>query len=215
MKRPFYIIVLITLGLFLLFAFCLYFAGHKHFAKFLLELLTSFSVIAAIVAALFGDVLKEHVQLSIDKPPIENDKSKLDEFEIKDENGNIQKTKVYCHHLVVKNEKPYLVVKNCRVWLISMEDYVSGKWEKIQFAVPRLMEWAPNEYSEVCGHCMSFSDFQIFDFGKTFVETTGDFELHKYKKQGGKLDLSCKGGHRKKYIFRITVDNYAIPEQQY
>lgn len=99
--------------------------------------------------------------------------------------------------------------------MVAVEDISeSGGWKKeIKFAVPRMMEWSPNEYSELCEHKMSFSDFHTFDFGKTFVETTGNFELHKYQRQRGKLDLSCKGEHRRKYIFRITVDNYVIPNQ--
>jgi hypothetical protein len=79
------------------------------------------------------------------------------------------KIKVFCHHLRIRNRTPAQPVTNCRVWLVKiLDENDRGAFdETFKFAVPRLMAWAPREYSP---DVRSFSEDQVFDFGRSFVE---------------------------------------------
>jgi hypothetical protein len=98
-------------------------------------------------------------------------------------------------------------VKNCRVWLVNILDQNDrgGFEEKLKFAVPRLMAWAPREYSP---DARSFSEDQVFDFGRSFVQQDGRFEVGPYELQGGIFSGGCSAGQKRQYVFRITADNY-------
>jgi hypothetical protein len=77
--------------------------------------------------------------------------------------------------------------------------------ETFKFAVPRLMAWAPREYSP---DVRSFSEDQVFDFGRSFVEQGGRFEIGVYELQGGMFKGDCLPGQKRQYVFRITADNH-------
>ena len=65
------------------------------------------------------------------------------------------------------------------------------------------MQWAPAEYSP---EARSFSEDQVFDFGKTYVNL-GYFNVDVYR-QGGVFNGRCNLGHTRRYIFRLTANNY-------
>ena len=111
-----------------------------------------------------------------------------------------------CHHLLVTNHMPSRPVENCRVWLVKILDQnAQGKFDvEFQFAVPRLMEWAPSEYSP---DVRSFSEDQVFDFGRSYVDK-GPFVVNVFKGQGGAFKGDCDVGKSRQYVFRITADNY-------
>jgi hypothetical protein len=67
------------------------------------------------------------------------------------------------------------------------------------------MAWAPREYSP---DARSFSEDQVFDFGRSFVQQDGRFEVGPYELQGGIFSGGCSAGQKRQYVFRITADNY-------
>jgi hypothetical protein len=189
-------------------AVILYLEGNKDRSEFMLHVVTAIGVFSAVVMALYGERIKRRVNrisLTIEKP------EQSDNFFNDADSLSGGRTKVFCHHLRVKNSMPTEPVKNCRVWLVRIldENDRCGFEEKFKFAVPRLMEWAPSEYSP---DVRSFSEDQVFDFGKCFVEQGGRFELNVYKTQGGMLKSGCLVGERRQYVFRITADNYIKAE---
>jgi len=117
------------------------------------------------------------------------------------------KIKVFCHHLRIRNRTPAQPVTNCRVWLVKiLDENDRGAFdETFKFAVPRLMAWAPREYSP---DVRSFSEDQVFDFGRSFVEQGGRFEIGVYELQGGMFKGDCLPGQKRQYVFRITADNH-------
>jgi len=184
-------------------AVSLYSGGKKEGAEFMLHVVTAIGVLSAVVMAVYGDRIKRRVNrinLQIEKP------EQSDNFfnEVTTLSG---KTKVFCHHLRVKNNMPTEPVSNCRVWLVKILDENGGGSfeEKLKFAVPRLMAWAPREYSP---DARSFSEDQVFDFGRSFVEQGGRFEVSVYELQGGIFNGGCLAGQKRQYVFRITADNY-------
>lgn len=201
MKIRLYSLLLLLLGL-LITMVVLYVKGFQEEAKFGLSCLTAVSVVFAVLMALYGNALKqaiEPIRLSIGIPETTNNVFDAILWEGRP-------NKVYCHHLSVKNRTPHHVVENCRVWLVALLDERDGGMfeERFRFAVPRLMEWAPCEYSK---DKRTFSDCQIFDFGLTFVEK-GDFQLRTYQDQGGNFNGNCRSGQSRRYVFHITADNY-------
>lgn len=66
------------------------------------------------------------------------------------------------------------------------------------------MQWAPFEYSP---DVRSFSQDQVFDFGETVVDF-GKFEVSYHKQQGGAFRGNWEAGKCRRYVFRITADNY-------
>jgi hypothetical protein len=173
-------------------------AGDKDTAGFLLQLTTGFGVFFAVVIALYGPQMSRRasrVKLRIQHPERE------DSFF----NGPPGAGLNYCHHLLVKNLNPAEPVKNCRVWLIEIRDGPdrNGKFARsTTFAVPRLMSWAPAEYAR---DKRDFSEDQVLDFGKTFVNA-GFFNMDFV--QGGEFNPRCDVGKTRHYVFRITADNY-------
>jgi hypothetical protein len=159
-----------------------YSTGKKDIAEFMLHVITGIGVLLAITMALYGERLKRRVnriKLTIENP--EHSDNFFVDFKISGDGI----TKVFCHHLRVKNNMPTEPVRNCRVWLVKILDEADrGAFEeKFKFAVPRLMAWAPREYS---ADVRSFSEDQVFDLGKSFVEQDGRFEVNLYG-QGGIL----------------------------
>lgn len=161
-------------------------------------MIASGGFIVAIITAVCSNYLKEHVdpiRLVIELPEVTNN------FLDANEKGD-----VLCHHLRVKNLTPYRAVKNCRVSLIGIQDETNKKEfdETYKFAVPRLMEWAPNEFQK---EMRTFTHFQVFDFGATRM-SDGVFDFTNYSKQGGTFDGDCEQGKSRRYVFRIEADNY-------
>jgi hypothetical protein len=179
-------------------AVCYFLAGDKDTADFLLHLTTSVGVFFAVVFALYGPKmsrLASRVDLRIQSPDRE------DSFF----NGPEGVGRNYCHHLLVKNLSPAEPVKNCRVWLVEIRDGpdLNGNFaSSTTFAVPRLMSWAPAEYSP---DKRDFSEDQVLDFGKTFVNA-GFFNMDFV--QGGEFNPRCDVGKTRRYVLRITADNY-------
>ena len=177
-----------------------YQSGQKDDADFYLKVFSAFGVLFVVLLALYGEAIKNFVD-RIDL--------RIDLAERADNFQNLFATnagavRVLCHHLRVVNRTPYRPVVNCRVWLVKIQDEVAGEFkEQFIFAVPRLMEWAP---SEVSPDVRSFSEDQVFDFGKSFVDQDR-FDVSYYKSQGGTFRGSCATGQSRRYIFRITADN--------
>jgi len=121
----------------------------------------------------------------------------------------------YCHHLRVRNLSTHAPIKNCRVWLKKVEVERDGQWKEEnmdlrgqwgenRFAVPRLMEWAPSEYSRVK---RTFYTEQVFDFGQTLSLNTG-FLVTIWRKQGGNFNALFPAGTKARFYFYATADNY-------
>jgi hypothetical protein len=112
--------------------------------------------------------------------------------------------KVLCFHLQVRNCNPPSTVRNCRVRLTRILRPVSiSEWQDVgQFAVPRLMPWAPAEISPIE---RTFSACESFDFGALFL-TLGIFELAKAADQGGAYEREFQGPGIRRYVFRIEAD---------
>lgn len=183
-------------------AILLYNSGNKEAAEFLLRAMTGLGVLVAVVVAIYGDAIKNRanrIRLRIVNP------KQTDNFFNRFGSPSQIKT-VFCHHLRVENLSPHQPVENCRVWLIRILDRnLEGTFhEAFRFAVPRLMVWAPAEYSP---DVRSFSEDQVFDLGRTFVDE-GRFEIDHYAGQGGLFKGSCESGSSRQYVFRITADNY-------
>ncbi len=178
--------------------------GAKDYAEFLLHVITAIGVFSAVAMAVYGERIKRKVNgitLKIEKP------EQSDNFFNEADALGGGRTKVFCHHLRVKNNMPTEPVRNCRVWLVKILDENSGGGfeETFKFAVPRLMQWAPREYSP---DVRSFSEDQVFDFGRSFVEQGGRFDVSFYELQGGTFNGGCLAGHKRQYVFRITAENY-------
>lgn len=197
-------ILLAVFLLLILRAIWLYNAGEKEYANFMLSVVTGIGVFSAVLMALYGDRIKRRVnriKLEIEEP------EQSDNFFNDADAPAGGRTKVFCHHLRVKNRMPTEPIKNCRVWLVKILDQNGrgGFEEKFKFAVPRLMEWAPREYSP---HARDFSENEVFDFGRSFVEQGGRFEVSFYESQGGMFNGGCLAGQKRQYVFRLTADNY-------
>jgi hypothetical protein len=183
-------------------AVLLYNDGMKELAEFLLRVLTGFGVLVAVVVAIYGDRIRDAANRI--RLQIENTQQTDSSFNVV--TGPEGPIHVFCHHLLVRNLTPSRTVKNCRVWLVKIldEDPQGAFREEFRFAVPRLMEWAPAEYSP---DVRSFSEDQVFDFGQCHVDR-GRFEVSVYKTQGGMFMGGCVTGKRRRYVLRITADNY-------
>jgi hypothetical protein len=175
-------------------------------AEFFLKCLTSVGTITAVLLALFGDYFREKfdpVQIKIEMPPENNsvfDKNNYDGVLFD----------VYCHHLRVVNLTPHRAIRNCRVWMKQILVWnVSGNWrEEVKTPVPRMMEWAPNEYSK---DVRTFCKHQVFDFGQT-LSNNGGFALTILKEQGGTFNRRFPVGKKLRFIFYVTADNYLVEE---
>jgi hypothetical protein len=186
-------------------AIYLYRAGEKDYAEFMLHVITAVAVLLAVTMAVYGDRIKRRfnrITLKIEKP------EQSDNF-VNFLAPSDSQTAVFCHHLRVTNSTPTEPVKNCRVWLVKIldEDGRGGFEEKFKFAVPRLMAWAPREYSP---DIRSFSENQVFDFGMSFVRQDGRFKIGVYELQGGNFEggSDCLPEQTRQYVFKITADNY-------
>jgi hypothetical protein len=183
---------------------CLKFLHHDSSgADFLMKLALSLGTVGAILCALYGDLLRakcDPICVEIDVP--EESNNVLDRYQ--DNDGKIYNA--FCHHLIVKNLTPHRPIENCRVWLtkIFIEDR-GGSWEeKTRTPVPRLMEWAPSEYSK---DVRTFAKQQVFDVGKTSSANHG-FELSIYSAQGGAFPRRYEVGQKLGLVFVVTADNY-------
>jgi hypothetical protein len=190
-------IVLVLVGV-----VCLYAAGKNNAAESVTRVLTLLGVLFAVVVALYGDRMRSQLNtldLSIKKPHREDNI-----FNEKD--GKC----VYAHHLRVENRARFLSVENGRVWLVRILDVPRDR-DSFTFAVGRLMQWAPLEYSP---EVRSFSDDQVFDFGLTYVDE-GSFRPSFYKEQGGTFHPrgDCFVNQTRRYVFEITADNYTERRQ--
>jgi|GEM_PF-3569141 len=169
---------------------------------FLLKFGFVVAAFVAIILALFGDYLREMIfpiDVRIEIP--EKGNVGLDKSIIND-----KPVAVYCHHLVVRNLTPHRVINDCRVWLteVFVQD-AEGKWEpKNQSPVPRLMEWAPSEFSR---DERTFSTWQVFDFGMT-IENNGGFVVRADREQGGNFHRIFPVGSNLLFKFIVTADNY-------
>ena len=180
---------------------------HEHFADFVLRCLMTFGIFGAVLAALFGDYLKEKIfpiNVRIEVP--EESNTVIDKCEL---GGHV--FDVYVHHLVVKNLTPHRTIHNARVWLKKIfVRQVNGDWtEQIKFAVPRLMQWAPSEYPS---DSRSFSKQQVFDLGRTIANNSG-FMAAYHPAQGGAVTQQFPVGARLRFVFFVTADNYQKEEE--
>lgn len=171
-------------------------------ADFFVRWVMTLGIFGAVLAALFGDYLRERIfpiDLQIEIPPKGNAV-----FDLTNVGG--QAVNVYMHHLRVRNLTPHRPLKDCRVWLKSISvKSVSGDWEpKNQSPVPRLMEWAPSEFSR---DKRTFSTWQIFDFGLSLANN-GGFLVKWDRDQGGNVPRQFPVGTQLRFTFFLTADNY-------
>jgi hypothetical protein len=184
--------------------------GDAQTADFVVKVTLSIGTLSAVVCALFGDWLREFcepVRVKIGAPQENN--NILDDY--RDErDGQVYKS--FCHHLEVINCTPQKPLENCRVWLkkISVEG-LDGEWDnsRTKFAVPRLMEWAPSDYSR---DKRTFSKRQVFDLGMTLSSNRG-FRLTIERDQGGNFNRFFNVGQKIKLVFVVTADNYTRSEE--
>jgi hypothetical protein len=169
---------------------------------FLIKCGLAFGTLIAVLIALFGDYLRElidPIRVTIEVPTQSN--TVIDQIDL-----NKRIYHVYHHHLVVRNLTSYRTIKDCRVWLkrifILQAD---NEWkDEAKFAVPRLMEWAPSEYSP---DKRTFSNEQVFDLGKTFENNMG-FVASYCREQHGAVPQLFPTGHKLRFVFFVTADNY-------
>ena len=184
-------------------ACCLFYYDQRDKAEFVVKVTLSVGTISAVACALFGDFLRnlcDPIRVKIDLAARANN--------FLDDHGG---KKVFCHHLTVVNGTPERAITNCRVWLKSVSvKSLDGKWDdKPRFAVPRLMEWAPSEYSR---DKRTFSRDQVFDLGVT-ASNNGGFRLTVDRDQGGNFDRNFAVGQQLKLVFFVTADNYTRSEE--
>lgn len=180
----------------------LYYFGKQDAAKFLISILTAASLLVAICVALFGDWLRGiSIPTKFVIRPPERENEMLDH-----PNGK----NVFCHHLVVHELVGDRIVKDCRVWLTAVKAPDGAPLGA--FAVPRLMTWAPCEFS---GAVRSFRGQQVFDLGVFNVETF-TFEVTFHADQGGHFPQSLRrfaDQGRRWYVFRIEVEGHMLPQE--
>ena len=195
-----YLLLAVVVGFFI--AAIGYYSSDPVKADFLLKCGSTIGTLSAIIVALFIDSWKAKafpLKLRITTAPVNN--TVTDYFE--GENGSIFAK--YCHHLLVVNDTPHKTVVNCRVWLKSVSHFEHGKWiEKEVIAVPRLMNWAPSEWSN---EERTFSTSQVFDLGVT-VGGNGGFVLSVNQKLGGNFERIFQVSSTLKFILFLTADNY-------
>ena len=173
-------------------------------ADFVVKVTLSIGTLSAVVCALFGDWLQElsdPIRIKITKPERENN--------FADQCPTDQKY-VYCHHLVVQNRTPQKPIEECQIWLKRLFfKPESDGWKEIPFAVPRLMQWAPAEYSP---EKRTFGHQQTFDLGVT-VQNNEGFKLT--IKQGGAFISVFKVGEKVGLVFVMTANNYRGDDEFY
>ena len=179
-----------------------YYPSDPAKADFYLKCCSTIGTLSAIIVALFIDLWKAKafpLKLRITTAPVNNTVTDISEGE----NGRAYAK--YCHHLIVVNDTPHKTVKNCRVWLKSVSHLEQDKWvEKEVIAVPRLMNWAPSEWSN---EERTFCTSQVFDLGVTVGDNTG-FVLSVNHKLGGNFRRTFQVNSTLKLILYITADNY-------
>jgi hypothetical protein len=176
--------------------------AHKEFAKFAMQCVVSAFTLIALLVALFRNYLQQLVdpiRLNMEVP--EESNTVLDSQII----NNVPRD-VYCHHLKVVNLTSHQSVRNCRVWLKAVyTPLLNQAWgQPFRFAVPRLMEWAPNEISK---NERSFSKEQVIDLGKT-IGQNGGFIVSFNKDQGGTFTSAFAINTRARFVFFVSADNY-------
>jgi hypothetical protein len=176
-------------------------------ADFLVKCALSIGTLSAVLFALFGDYLRETldpIRVKIELPTESN--TVIDKCLINGVPAN-----AYFHHLLVRNLTPHKPIKNCRVWLKKIfVQQVNNEWsDEAKFAVPRLMEWAPSEYSR---DKRTFSKQQVFDLGRS-LQYNGGFIAAYDRDQGGAVNRQFPVGSKLKFVFYVTADNYQKEEE--
>jgi hypothetical protein len=201
-----------ALIVFILFLGCVSFAVYDFVkvgnsdpqTEFYLKCAVPLGTLLAVLVALFGDFFRgawESVRLEIKKPARENN--------FADKRPADQKYE-YCHHLVVQNNTPQKPIEECQIWLKRLLfKPTEENWKEIPFAVPRLMQWAPADYSP---EKRTFGNQQTFDLGVTLRNDEG-FKLT--VRQGGAFRSVFKVGEKVGLIFIATANNYRADEEFY
>jgi hypothetical protein len=201
MIRKAMIAVLVLVFLASVAAVCYVYPSDHGKADFILKCVLSLGTLIAILVALFGDFFREladPIRVQIEVPGESN--TAFDVAIVDDED-----VQVYCHHLCVRNRTPHRPIRDCRVWLkrISTQNE-DGHWEETKFAVPRLMQWAPFEYSP---DKRTFGTSQVFDLGITLGNDKG-FKAAVTPAQGGAFTTRFPAGKKVRFTFFVTADNY-------
>jgi hypothetical protein len=197
-------------------------------AVFGIRVLTSLSVITAVVLALFGDRLRElasPIRIQIKRPERDNDVIDWTNFVRDPNSGRIEKDtgqtwpphfdhlrglQVFCQHLLVENLTKHRAIEDCRIWLEKVELLVNNEWRREEtFAVPRMIEWAPAEYSR---NARTFCTNNVFDLGMTLDQGCG-FMLTTDRDQGGQFRKHFPVGTTLKCTYYATADNYHAEER--
>ncbi len=181
-----------------------YFYGDKSRADFFMKCAISFGTLSAVLTALFGDSFRQArdaIRIEIRKP------AKVNLFP---DRSSENAPYVYCHHLAVVNRNRHGPVEDCQVWLERLfYQSEGGAWKEMPFAVPRLMEWSPAEYSR---DKRTFADHQLFDLGET-IEQNGGFRLKIWREQGGFFSSVFNVGEKLGLVFAVTANNYERTEK--
>jgi len=195
---------LVFIGIFIC---CLIGISILHFyrpieAEFFLKIVLACGTLAVVSFALYGDYLKSKwipIDVKIEHP--ESNNNIFDRIILR----NTEYT-AYCHHLCVRSKSKHKPLENCRVWLREIAVLgLDGNWVvESGFAVPRLMNWAPKEYSP---DKRTFSTTQIFDVGMT-LSNNGGFLLTINDTQGGNFKKQFIANETIRCTFYVTADNY-------
>lgn len=194
-------------------------ASRADLADFILRALGPLAISGAVLAALFGEYLREKIFpidlcIEVTKEQERNavfDHRQFNEEEYRNTPIYTKAFDVYCHHLRVRNLTLHRALKDCRVWLKKVEvQDVAGNWtDQGRFAVPRLMDWAPFEYSR---DKRTFSSQQVFDFGQT-LSHSGGFVITVNPQQGGTFNRWFNVGEKVRFYFYATAENYQIEKE--
>jgi hypothetical protein len=179
-------------------------------ADIFLKVLTPVGLLTTVAFTLYGDFLRGWfypVRIRIEV--LSREESNQDIETVYQAGSPIQ---FYSHHLRVRNLSPKKAVENCRVWLKSVsfvdETRPNRPIEANVFGAPRLMEWAPSEYSP---DTRTFITEQIFDIGKTFEDrfeiTIHPCQDHAVKTLAGQKDKFATGATFRCVLY-VTADNY-------
>jgi hypothetical protein len=180
--------------------------GQNDTADFIIRILTSFSVVSAVVLAIYGDQIRELLTPTVLRiEPVTNH----DNFtNLNNERGRGNEL-VITYHLRVTNSNSVRAAKKCTVKLIQIldEDLNRKPIETFRFAVPRSMVWSPAEHDPTE---QIVYDSEVFDLGNLYL-ADGEFRLRYLSSQGGVFDGHCVLGKRRKYVFRMTAEGCRKP----
>lgn len=165
--------------------------------------LSAIGTVAVAVMAIWGDWVRSRLV-----PP----KADLQEHNTR---GSVERfpdgVKAIYYHLRVANQRRWMPLKNCRVFLTQVQRRTpDGRFKPIPLPVPLQMMWAPSEFSATV---QTIDSYRIIDFG-FLVEGSDKFQPSLYV-----TPYAFQGFVRKdeavRYVYQIMSDNMTSEEMIY